>query len=114
VSEFEVLAETLRLERVRRRIKQGVLAAELGVSQNALCGWESRRHAPSRSNAVAWAAALGVEVPAAVLATLWAPPVCGELGGYQRHLRLGEVACDPCKAANAANMRFYRAGVSGV
>ena len=32
---------------------------------------------------------------------------CGTNGGYQRHLRAGESACDECKRAAAAYQRTY-------
>lgn len=34
---------------------------------------------------------------------------CGTYGGYQRHNRHGEDACDPCKAANLAYTYEYLA-----
>lgn len=34
--------------------------------------------------------------------------VHGTHAGYQVHRRRGEVACDPCKAANATYVREYR------
>jgi hypothetical protein len=36
-------------------------------------------------------------------------PRCGERTGYNRHLRRGEHACDPCRAANARADRLLRA-----
>lgn len=30
------------------------------------------------------------------------PPACGTASGYKRHRRIGEQACEPCLAANAA------------
>jgi len=108
-------AETLRLERVRLRIAQGTLAARLGVAQQTLCAWEAGRRAPTEHNAASWAAALGVEIPAAVLVAL-RPKVaaCGTPSGYQRHRRRNEKYCEACRAANTASMRRYRAVVSGV
>lgn len=42
-------------------------------------------------------------------------PACGTRGGYERHRRLGEESCDPCKAAAAEYRRSKRAqgGPSG-
>lgn len=34
--------------------------------------------------------------------------VCGTLGGYKRHRRQREPACQPCKAANAEAARYSR------
>lgn len=34
---------------------------------------------------------------------------CGTPAGYRRHRRAGERTCDPCRAANAAYIREYRA-----
>ncbi|HEX6518300.1 MAG TPA: WhiB family transcriptional regulator [Nocardioidaceae bacterium] len=36
------------------------------------------------------------------------PVTCGTRRGYQRHRRLGEPACDPCRWANAAADRRLR------
>ena len=33
---------------------------------------------------------------------------CGTNPGYHRHLRAGEHACDPCKAAHADHLREYQ------
>jgi hypothetical protein len=33
---------------------------------------------------------------------------CGSYGGYRRHLRLGEEACDPCRVASARRERDRR------
>lgn len=33
---------------------------------------------------------------------------CGTVAAYRRHLRLGEIACDPCVAANTQDMRERR------
>lgn len=33
---------------------------------------------------------------------------CGEMAGYQRHLRTGVPLCDPCKAANVQQNREWR------
>lgn len=106
------------MERLRRRLRQGVLAAQLGVTQQALCNWERGTTTPTAANAQAWAAALGVEVPVKV-ARLLAPRVarCGTPGGYGRHRRQGEEICDPCRDAHRSYMREYmrawRSGVSG-
>lgn len=35
---------------------------------------------------------------------------CGSDGGYRRHLRRGEPACDACAVAHRAYMREYMAG----
>jgi len=32
----------------------------------------------------------------------------GSDAGYQQHLKSGEVPCDPCRAAKAAYMAWYR------
>ena len=34
---------------------------------------------------------------------------CGTYGGYQKHRRQGEPACEPCRKANANYHRGYRA-----
>ena len=34
--------------------------------------------------------------------------VCGTYGGYQKHGRLGETACGPCRQANAAYRQEFR------
>lgn len=37
------------------------------------------------------------------------PPVrCGTTGGYERHYRLGETACDECRQAKTEAARAYR------
>lgn len=41
--------------------------------------------------------AIGLHVPKRL------PPECGTEPGYQRHLRLGEETCRPCKDAHAAH-----------
>jgi hypothetical protein len=52
--------------------------------------------------------------PADALGRLYAeavptgPVVCGTRGGYQKHRRNGEKACDPCRYANAAADRQLR------
>ena len=33
------------------------------------------------------------------------PKGCGTNGGYQRHMRLGEVTCEPCKEARRVAQR---------
>lgn len=33
---------------------------------------------------------------------------CGTPGGYQRHRKAGEPACEPCRAAQAGYIRQYR------
>lgn len=38
---------------------------------------------------------------------------CGTYSGYQRHRRLGEPACDECKAAQARYRRRLRASGGG-
>jgi len=38
---------------------------------------------------------------------------CGTHAAYQRHLRKGEQACEPCKAANRAYQAKYRAANPG-
>ena len=38
------------------------------------------------------------------------PAACGTYTGYQRHKRAGEEACEPCRAANAAHQKAWRAG----
>lgn len=36
------------------------------------------------------------------------PELCGSYGGYQRHGRLNEEPCQPCREANAKYIREYR------
>ena len=53
------------LARRTRRFKdltQGQLAKQIGVSADALAGWEQGEHEPTLSNAVAWARALGLDL----------------------------------------------------
>jgi hypothetical protein len=38
----------------------------------------------------------------------WPTPKCGTQGGYQRHKRAGEDACDPCKEAHTLHAQGYR------
>lgn len=103
LSEF---ADVLRLERLRRRIKQGDLAAQLGVTQSALCGWERGDKRPVDEHLRSWAKALGIEVPDGVGGGVPAP--CGTEGARARHRRNGEPNCDRCRIAHTESMRTYR------
>jgi hypothetical protein len=38
----------------------------------------------------------------------WPTPECGTNGGYQRHRRLDEEACDACKAAHNETIKQLR------
>lgn len=97
--------DALRMERLRRRIRQIVLARQLGVSNVTLCGWESGS-VPTDEHLRAWAAALNVDVPDGVRGTQLSP--CGTTGGYQRHVRHRTPACDACRSAQREYMRQYR------
>jgi transcriptional regulator with XRE-family HTH domain len=54
-----VLARALRRERLQKRIKLAVIAAELGVTPQAVNNWEMERRRPSPDLWVKWAVALG-------------------------------------------------------
>lgn len=101
----EEFIESLRMERLRRRIRQVALAEQIGVSNVALCGWESGS-VPTDEHLRAWAAALDVAVPDGVRGTQLSP--CGTTGGYQRHMHYRTTVCDPCRQAQRDYMRNYR------
>jgi transcriptional regulator with XRE-family HTH domain len=100
--------EILRMERLRRRIKQGVIATQLGVKQGAVCNWESGRVVPTDEHLRMWACALDVTVPANVRGAVARVATCGTLGGRERHRRVGEPVCDPCRLAYNAYQRAHR------
>jgi transcriptional regulator with XRE-family HTH domain len=114
----ESWVDQLRRERVSRRLSQRVLAEQVGVSQPTLSAWETGRIRPLREHAEQWARGLDIALPVGVAASL--VPVaaaCGTDSGYNRHRRLGTVACDPCIKAHADYQVGYlhrrRLGVSG-
>lgn len=108
MSGVEEFIESLRLERRRRRIKQGDLAEQLGVRREAVCNWERRACLPANENLQAWAAALGMAVPAGVRAARWRVAQHGTASGYERHLTLGDPACAACRQANADRQNAWR------
>ena len=102
----EEFIESLRLERLRRRIRATAVAAEIGVRD--LSSWENHKVVPGDSKLRAWAAALGVEVPAGVVGYNDDPAQCGTVSGYRAHIRRGEPRCQPCKTAQNAALRAWR------
>lgn len=102
LAEFQ---DALRIERLRRRIRQVALARQLGVSNVTLCGWESGS-VPTDEHLRQWAAALDVAVPDGVRGSRLSP--CGTTGGYQRHMHYRTVVCQPCREAQREYMRDYR------
>lgn len=107
VAEF---IEQLRLERLRRRVKQGNIAAKLGVAQSALCNWEHGRGIPTDEHIVEWAALLELDVPDGVSGRVDVVAACGTNSGYQRHLKHGEKPCAPCRRAHADKLTAWRHG----
>lgn len=68
-----------KLARRTRRyqdLTQEQLAERIGVSRDALAGWEQGEHEPTLSNAIAWARALGL--PLSKLLTDDEPEPAGE------------------------------------
>jgi len=104
----EKFADELRMERVRRRIRQVGLADRIGVDFRTVSNWETMRNRPNAVHMIAWAAALGRTVPSEVLADLQQPTICGTRSGYQKHVRDRTEKCRPCRDAHAANGRNYR------
>jgi transcriptional regulator with XRE-family HTH domain len=108
VTRLEEFIEALRLERRRQRVKQVVLAATLGVKQQALCNWEKGYATPTDEHLHAWSAGLGLQVPAGVVGAVPRIAKCGTPQGHHRHARSGEPACDPCRLAINAYQRARR------
>jgi transcriptional regulator with XRE-family HTH domain len=54
----------LRTERLKRRISSDALGARAGVAGQSIRRWERGTADPSMANFVAWAQALGMELPA--------------------------------------------------
>jgi transcriptional regulator with XRE-family HTH domain len=106
----EPWVEHLRTLRRDRGIPQTVLAAQLGVIQSTLSGWELGRWLPGVANARAWAAALGVDLPKGVLVPLRPVAQCGTDSGYNRHRWERTPICDLCRDAHNAYQSEYQRG----
>lgn len=57
-----VWVETLRMERLRLKMRQQDVADKMGVNRTMIAYWENGRTQPLTANMAAWAAALGFEV----------------------------------------------------
>lgn len=92
------------IDQVRREyagggVTQAQLAVRYGVGPSTVGRW-LRREARDSGNAPA--------VSGAVARSARLQP-CGTRAGYIRHRHHGEAACPPCKAANTAYLRDYKA-----
>lgn len=96
--------ETIRaaIERyLQGGVSQAEMAAQLGVVQSAFGRWvrgEGRQDVDSPAVSVG----RGSRIAAGV-------QPCGTRAGYGAHRRRGEAACDPCREANTAYLRAYKA-----
>lgn len=91
------------------------VAIALGLSQATVDSWERGHRVPTRVNGRAWAAYLGVTLPAG--SDAWfakharaKQPAHGTRSGYQWHLRTGNTpSCQPCRDADNAYAAERRA-----
>jgi transcriptional regulator with XRE-family HTH domain len=55
-------AETLRLERLRQRLKQSDVAEMIGTDQPQISHWEAGHTQPQSAHLILWAGALGYRI----------------------------------------------------
>lgn len=61
---LDPVVEALRLERIRQRLSQRLIAERIGVAQNVICNWECGRSSPMLHNVRRWAESLDLDLRA--------------------------------------------------